>query len=356
MPVEKISIERFLELAADHTMLDVRSPAEYKHAHIPKAHSLPLFSDEERKVVGTTYKQVSREQAIKKGLEYFGPKMLSIVEEACKISDSAQPQIANRQSKIILVYCWRGGMRSAAIAWLLDLYGFKVYTLSGGYKKFRNYVLNMFHHPFTLKILGGYTGSGKTELLKLLSEKGQAVVDLEAIASHKGSAFGKIGMPEQPGQEMFENLLAFALENLRDKEIWIEDESQRIGNVNIPAALWFTMRQSPIFFLDIPFEERLIHLVEEYKIADQQQLIDAIDRITEKLGGLNAKKAVEFLEQGDMKECFRILLQYYDKFYLKALHNRKGLDTLLHTINCKSVTAENTQLLVSQVKYETESP
>ena len=373
MAVEKISIERFLSLSATTPVIDVRSPAEYKHAHIPGASSLPLFTDEERKIVGTTYKQVSREQAIKKGLEYFGPKMLSIVEEACKISDfrlqiadSTQPQIvhgtqwANRQSKTLLIYCWRGGMRSAAIAWLLDLYGFKVYTLAGGYKKFRNHVLDVFRQPFSLKILGGFTGSGKTELLKSLAEQGETIIDLEGIASHKGSAFGNIGMPEQPGQEMFENILAISLISVMKKEevnysIWLEDESQRIGLVNIPGDLWSTMRQSPVYFIDIPFEERLDHLVEEYKSCNPQRIIDAIGRIREKLGGLNAKNAIESIESGDLKACFRILLNYYDKFYLKALHNRKGLDSLLHTINCESVTPENAQLLVPQFKYQAQS-
>ncbi|MEI2739338.1 MAG: tRNA 2-selenouridine(34) synthase MnmH [Chitinophagaceae bacterium] len=202
MAIEKIHIEQFLELAKQHPVLDVRSPGEYKHAHIPGAHSLPLFTDEERKVVGTAYKQESREQAIKLGLDFFGLKMRKMVEEVEQLSPD---------SKTVLVHCWRGGMRSAGIAWLLDLYGFKVYTLIGGYKKFRNYVLDTFKLPFQLNILGGYTGSGKTELLKALREKGEKVIDLEGIANHKGSAFGNIGMPAQPGQEMFENILATEL-------------------------------------------------------------------------------------------------------------------------------------------------
>src|SRR5688572_20191774 len=159
----------------------------------------------------------------------------------------------------IAIHCWRGGMRSAAVAWLLDLYGFKVYTLAGGYKKFRNYVLDIFKESYSFKILGGFTGSGKSELLKALKDRGETVIDLEDLANHKGSAFGNIGMPAQPTQEMFENLLAL---ELRDKSsianrqspiaesshsrfsiddsraIWLEDESQRIGLVNIPNDIW----------------------------------------------------------------------------------------------------------------------
>ena len=215
MAIEKLHIEKFLELAKQHPVLDVRSPGEYTHAHIPGAYSLPLFTDEERKLVGTAYKQQSREQAIKLGLDYFGVKMRKMVEEVESVV-SQQSAVGKggaglKTANCILVHCWRGGMRSAGVAWLLDLYGFKVYTLVGGYKKFRNHVLETFNLPFNLKILGGYTGSGKTELLKTLKEKGERIIDLEGIAGHKGSAFGNIGLPKQPGQEMFENILALEL-------------------------------------------------------------------------------------------------------------------------------------------------
>ncbi|MES1214793.1 MAG: tRNA 2-selenouridine(34) synthase MnmH [Bacteroidota bacterium] len=370
MAVEKIHIEQFLDLAKQNPVIDVRSPGEYKHAHIPGAHSLPLFTDEERKIVGTSYKQESRGKAIKIGLDFFGPKMRKMVEEAESLVLSresgvkTQPEdngLMTPNSRLLLLYCWRGGMRSAGVAWLMDLYGFKVYTLAGGYKKFRNYVLDTFKLPFNFKILGGYTGSGKTEILKTLKEKGDAVVDLEDIAKHKGSAFGSIGMPPQPGQEMFENLLA---QNLRSKTIknydtpyppvWLEDESQRIGLVNIPNDIWNNMRQSPLYFLDIPFEERLNHVVREYGPLDQQKIIDAIGRIREKLGGLNAKNAIQLLEEGNTVESFRILLKYYDKFYLKALHNREKVNSLLHTINCESITPENANPLVRQLQYHSQ--
>ena len=156
-----------------------------------------MFSNEERSIVGTAYKQESREKAIKLGLEFFAPKMKMMIDEveglALKVEGSA---------KTILVYCWRGGMRSGAVGWLLDVYGFKVYTLIGGYKKFRTRVLDTFKLPFELKILGGYTGAGKTEVIKELERKGEQVIDLEDIAKHKGSAFGNIGLPKQPTQDL----------------------------------------------------------------------------------------------------------------------------------------------------------
>lgn len=351
MAIEKIHIEQFLELAKQHPVLDVRSPGEYKHAHIPGACSLPLFTDEERKIVGTAYKQESREQAIKLGLDFFGVKMRKMVEEAEQLSSN---------SKTVLVHCWRGGMRSAGVAWLLDLYGFKVFTLVGGYKKYRNYVLDTFRLPFQFNILGGYTGSGKTELLKALKERGEKVIDLEGIANHKGSAFGNIGMPPQPGQEMFENLLAKelrkSLESQPESPVWLEDESQRIGQVNIPGELWKTMRQSPVYFLDIPFEERLKHIVQEYGQLDPEKLADAIGRISQKLGNLNAKTAILLLNEGKITESFDILLKYYDKHYFKSLHNREGINSLLQTVDCKSVTPENADQLVRIPQHQPERP
>jgi tRNA 2-selenouridine synthase len=373
MAVERIHIQKFLALAKEHPVIDVRSPGEYNHAHIPGAHSLPLFSDEERKVVGTTYKQQSREKAIKVGLDYFGPKMRKMVEEAESIVNSRKSGVNNsglptQDSRLLLVYCWRGGMRSGAVSWLLDMYGFKVYTLAGGYKSFRNYILDTFKQSFHFNIIGGYTGSGKTETLKALQEKGAAVIDLEGLANHKGSAFGNIGMPKQPTQEMFENglgceLRAMSYEPATSKApfrglrgIWLEDESQRIGLVNIPHELWKNMRSSPVYFLDIPFEERLKHITEEYGQLDQQKLIEAIGRIREKLGGLNAKTAIQLLEEGNTPESFRILLKYYDKFYFKGLHNREGLETLLHTIDCKTVSADNAGLLLAALQHQYEKP
>ena len=341
--LQRSTIQDFLQQSKGKLLLDVRSPGEYDHAHIPSAISLPLFNDEERKIVGITYKHQSREEAIKIGLDFFAPKMRKIVDEAEAILKCNQHERLNPKPEIF-IYCWRGGMRSAAVAWLLDLYGFKVNTLAGGYKSFRNYVLRTFELPFQFKILGGYTGSGKTEVLVELGKQGETIIDLEKIASHKGSAFGSFKMPKQPSQEMFENLLACKLRQAQPP-IWLEDESQRIGNLNIPNAVWETMRQSPIIFLEIPFEERLNHIVEEYGACEKEKLIECVHRISKRLGGLDAKNTIEFLQTGNIKEAFRILLNYYDKRYLKGLHNRENLSTLLTRIQCEAVSSQNALLL-----------
>ncbi|MGZ5285569.1 MAG: tRNA 2-selenouridine(34) synthase MnmH [Flavisolibacter sp.] len=352
MSVQRLSIQDFLINSQGSLVLDVRSPSEFRHAHLPGALSFPLFTDEERKQVGTEYKQQSREQAIRTGLDFFGPKMRKMVEEAEALLNQHQPGNASTR-KNLFIYCWRGGMRSSAVAWLMDLYGFKVYTLAGGYKAFRNHVLKTFENPYPFRILGGFTGSGKTEVLNQLGNAGEPVVDLEGIACHMGSAFGSYRMPPQPSQEMFENLLSIALEKTSveaaNREIWMEDESQRIGDLNLPNAIWENMRTSPVYFMDIPFEERLLHLVEEYRDCDTEKLIDSTRRISKRLGPLEAKTTIQHLEEGNRLEAFRILLQYYDKRYLKGLHNRGNISALLTNIPFETVSLANAGILT---KYQ----
>ncbi len=353
MPVQKITIDQFAAMQRNHfLLLDVRSPAEYAHAHIPEAFNLPLFSNEERKVVGTSYKQESRENAIKIGLTYFGPKMLAMVEEVEKLiaADKYLNTIKDHKSVPIVVHCWRGGMRSAAVAWLLDLYGYNVHTIIGGYKAYRNLVINQFELSYNFKVIGGYTGSGKTDVLSILSLKGETVIDLEDIARHKGSAFGAVAGVEQPSPEMFENLLAEELMKYKDKTIWVEDESQRIGDINMPIKLYNTKQQSPVYFLDIPFEERLDYIVKGYGKITKDKLVNSIIRIKKRLGGLETKTAINCLLEDDIKGCFAILLKYYDKHYHKGLYSRDNIKNLLKIIPCNKVDAkENTiQLLAYQ--------
>jgi tRNA 2-selenouridine synthase len=351
MAVQKITIEPFLELAAQHTVLDVRSPGEYLHAHIPGAFSLPLFTDEERKVVGTAYKQQSREVAIKIGLDYFGVKMRGMVDLVENLLNEKKIKKGKQESisqQTVLVHCWRGGMRSAGVAWLLDLYGFKVYTLVGGYKSYRQWARLQFEKNYHFTIVGGYTGTGKTLVLQELKRAGKSIIDLEGLANHKGSAFGALGEKPQPSQEMFENLLAVELATVShlantqidpatlqpfSAVIYLEDESQRIGLLNIPTAVWDRMRNSLLTFIHIPFEERLQYLSLEYGKFEKEKLVNAIIRIQKRLGGLETKTAINHLLENNHKECFRILLKYYDKYYEKGLHNRGALSELLTTIS-----------------------
>lgn len=335
----RLPIQIFLQSIPGSLVLDVRSPGEYESAHLPGARNLPLFTNAERAEVGTAYKQKSREAAIKIGLDHFGPKMRPMVETV----EQWLQETGN--TRRVAIYCWRGGMRSGAVAWLLNLYGFEVQVLTGGYKAFRRWTLDRFEQPHCLKVLGGYTGSGKTLLLEELARRGEYVIDLEALACHKGSAFGKMDQP-QPSQEMFENKLALELDAAAGRQVWLEDESQRIGTVNIPKALWLQMRSSPLFFLDIPFDERLRHILQEYGQIAPDRLRECTERIAKRFGPLETKLTLAHLESGEIEAAFRLLLQYYDKRYRKGLHNREALDTLLTELACPAVSAENAQHLL----------
>jgi tRNA 2-selenouridine synthase len=365
MPIEQINIEKFLQLSKELPVLDVRSPKEYLDAHIPGAFALPLFTDEQRKIIGTAYKQESRKAAVNHGLNYFSEKMKIIPGEVTEIiSDWSKKKgsFSSHPSGVggLLIHCWRGGMRSEAVAWLLNLYGYKVYVLKGGYKSFRNWALAQFEKTYHLKILGGYTGSGKTDVLKEMQRKGKIIIDLEKLANHKGSAFGSLGEKPQPTQEMFENLLAIELwktdieiesnqikingeEATKNEktEIWVEDESRHIGHVNIPKTLWEQMRNSKLYFLEIPIEERINYIVSTYGVFDKKELVTSIMKIQKKLGGLETKNAINFLLENNLKECFSILMQYYDKLYTKGLYNRENIQTLLNKITCENVDNNN---------------
>ena len=351
MAVQKNNIVDFINSAANYLLLDVRSPAEFEHAHIPGAHSLPLFDNEQRAIVGTTYKKQSREDAIKIALPFFGSKMKQMVENVEKLCIDYEK--IHTHKPIIFIHCWRGGMRSAAVAWLLDLYGFKVIQLQGGYKAYRNWTVEQFTNSYELKILGGYTGSGKTETLKTLEANGMSFVDLEGIANHKGSSFGALGQAAQPSQEMFENLLAQALyqENKKGSPIWLEDESQRIGTVMVPSVFFKQMRASICYFLNVPFDDRLDFIVRHYGEFDRTALIDATKRIEKRLGGLETKNAIQFLTENNIKEAFTILLKYYDKWYDKNLKPGVVPTLNLFNIDVHSVNATvNANILMGIIK------
>lgn len=318
MAIRTLDINEFLLRAGGHPILDVRSPGEYHHAHLPGAISFPLFTDEERKVVGTAYKKVSREEAIKIGLEYFGPKMRIMVEQVETILSSSE-------NRTVFVHCWRGGMRSGAIAWLLDLYGFEVYLLQGGYKAFRKWVLAQFEKKLPMIVVGGYTGSGKTAILHSLKNKGELIIDLEEIAGHRGSAFGNLGLPPQPGVEQVENQLAFQIHSLHatmlksgKKWIWVEDESRRIGNINLPEAFYQQLKNSTFIFLNVSFAERLNTILNNYGAFSLDKLENAILRIRKRMGDELNRKALQLLQDNDLKGCFEVLLKYYDRYYLKS--------------------------------------
>ncbi|TDG35235.1 tRNA 2-selenouridine(34) synthase MnmH [Pedobacter changchengzhani] len=320
MKKQTISADFYFQNLTHIPIIDVRSPGEFAKGHIPNVQNIELFTDGERAVVGTAYKQESKEKAIEIGFEYVKPKLDDFIEKS----------IAIAPNKTVVVHCWRGGMRSNAFADHLVENGFeKVYVIEKGYKAFRNYVLQFFEQNFNLKVLGGYTGSGKTEILHSLQKKHQQVIDLEALANHRGSAFGGIDLPPQPTTEQFENNLFNKLRRLdANLPIWVEDESISIGKISIPTGFFAKMRDLPVYFLAIPFEERTKHLVHTYATLSHNQLADAISRITKRLGYDKAKFALEALDKKDYYKVVELTLLYYDNCYLKGLQKREATSIL----------------------------
>jgi tRNA 2-selenouridine synthase len=309
-----LPVAAFLDSLRTTPVIDVRSPGEHVRGHIPGAHALPLFTDEERAVVGTLYKQQGRDAAVLEGLRIVGPKMASIVEQARGIAPDGR----------IAVHCWRGGERSGSVAWLLDKAGFReVLTLKGGYKAFRNHVLASFEQPWDLMVLGGYTGTGKTETLSHLKDLGEQVVDLEALAHHKGSSYGALGEAPQPTSEHFENRIWSALRDMDpSRRVWMEDESLMVGRARIPDRLFAQIRQARLLFAEMPIEERADRLVIDYGRFPKEQLAEATKRIEKRLGPQHCKAALEALEAGDLRTVALITLRYYDKAYLRGTEGR----------------------------------
>lgn len=347
-----LNIAEFIKLAEKYPVIDVRSPAEFRQGHIPGAHNIPLFNNEERAKVGTDYKQIGRQAAIRQGLEIVGPKLSSFISETEKILCSKLPTEA--YTATVLIHCWRGGMRSANFAWLLNLYGIKTHTLIKGYKAYRNYVLQTFERDMDLIVLGGETGSGKTEILKKISEAGERVICLESLAHHKGSAFGALGEKSQPTQEQFENNLAHELmkppplttsptgngEGGRGilEPIWIEDESRTIGTCQIPNPLWKKMKQAPIIRVKVPTEKRIERLMNDYGSFSKEQLAACIRKIEKRLGPQNAKLALEELDKGNLCSVAKITLTYYDKAYNHQHEKRNFKDVFF--VECETADPE----------------
>ena len=308
-----ISITDFLRFKGAVPLIDVRTPAEFAHGHIPGAFNLPLFSNEERVQVGTTYKQIGREEAILLGFDLTGAKWSGFIKQALAIAPG----------KKIGVHCWRGGMRSGAMAWALGLYGFEVYVINGGYKKYRHWVQNQFEEGYRLQVLGGMTGSGKTRLLHQLKKLGEQVVDLEDIAQHQGSAYGTMHTLVQPSQEQFENNLAETLAQLsKSRVIWVEDESLNIGKRMIPKPFWSRMCLSTVIELIVPADQRINSLAAEYGGLDKAFLVECTERIHKRLGPEQTKYAVAAIREGRMEDFIRTVLVYYDKTYRTGLSKR----------------------------------
>jgi len=313
--INQTSVSEFLDFAGTIEVIDVRSEKEYLQGHIPGAFNLPLFNNEERAVVGTLYKNSGREASVLKGLEFAGPKLADFVKQAHRFTDQ----------KKLLMYCWRGGMRSESMAWLFQVAGYEVSVMKNGYKAYRHFIREGLSQPANIIILGGLTGSGKTQLLHLLGKMGEQVLDIENLACHKGFVFRGFGQPRQPTNEQFENDIYNSWRRFNHSGLlWIEDESRMIGNVSIPDPLFEQMNRAVMIKVESDKEYRVQRLVEEYSKVQFCDLQSAIMKISEKLGGANTQKALTAIEKGDYETVASLALTYYDKTYEHSVLKRKN--------------------------------
>jgi len=350
--ITQLSLSDFLKASQSELVIDVRTPAEFEQGHIIGATNLPLFSNEERVLVGTCYKQQGRQPAILLGFELIGGRWAEYIRVVEQILISAQ-----KNSKKVFVHCWRGGMRSGAMAWALNMYGFDVYVLKGGYKTYRRFCVDTFETPYPIVILSGKTGCAKTSTLLEMQNLGEQVIDLEGLAHHQGSSFGSKGNEYQPSQEQFENTLAHELRLLdTTKRIWFENESIVIGRREVPRGIFEQMRNAQIIDIQLPAEERIDFLNDDYGVLDKEFLKESVLKISKRLGPNETKISLLAIDENRMKDFIRQVLVYYDKTYQRGQEKREK--STIHSLplkridpveNAKSIIAYCNQLFGKEV-------
>lgn len=313
-----VSIDEFIAKSQTIPVIDVRSESEFRQGHFPGAVNFPVLNDMHRKEVGIAYKNQGRQEAVIKGFDLAGGKFGDFIREVKSVLNNPG------HNSELLLYCWRGGMRSAIAEWILTLAGIRVMRLKGGYKVFRNWCLESLHQKKNILVLGGMTGSGKTEILRDLATTGERIIDLESLANHKGSAFGGLGQPPQPSNEHFENMLAMRWAAIPgDSYAWIENESRTIGKNQIPAPVYEQIRNSGVIEIKVETSVRINRILNEYGKFPVQQLAEMTSKLKKRLGGQHLQEALRYLENSDFKNWTKKMLFYYDKTYEFGLEQRR---------------------------------
>ncbi len=297
-------------------IIDVRSPKEFAQDRLLGAINLPVLDDQERDKVGTLYKQVSPFTARKVG--------------AALVTQNASRHLATHfatQDKNYhpLIYCWRGGQRSNSLALILSQVGWRVTVLQGGYKTYRSYVrtaLETLPAQFNYRVLGGLTGTGKTQILYQMAQAGAQVLDLEGLANHRGSLLGEKWQP-QPSQKYFETLLLGQFQQFNPQQlVWVEAESNKVGQLYLPRSLWQRMTQSPCVEIQLPLAERVQHLIQEYTyfIDYPAVLIEKLTRLKSRYGQVKLQQWITLIETQQWESLVEDLLgTHYDPTYRHAL-------------------------------------
>lgn len=303
-------------------IIDVRSPSEFAEDHIPNAINLPVLSDPQRVQVGTLYKQVDPFTARKVGA--------ALVSQ--NIATHLNHHFADKEKNYRpVVYCWRGGQRSRSLATVLAEIGWQVTLISGGYKTYRAYVrqqLEILPAQFNYRILCGPTGSGKTHILRQLQQRGAKVLDLEALANHRGSILGEEWDRRpcpQPSQKYFESQLLQVLQSHQPGTcLWVESESNKIGNIYVPLSLWNQMKQSSGVAIEVPMRDRIQWLLSEYShlTENPQMLKTKLQPMKSLYGKQKLPEWEQMIDRGDFSALIAQLLEsHYDRTYARSIHH-----------------------------------
>lgn len=318
------------DLLDSHCLIDARTPLEFAEDHLPGAINVPLLTNEERVEIGIIHKQQGPHPARIRGMELTAHRFPAMMQTIA----------AAAGDRPILVYCWRGGLRSRTIATIMELTGFPAVQLVGGYKAFRQHVTACFEEfrpAAPLVVLHGMTGIGKTTLLALLQERGEAVVDLEGLARHRGSAFGSLGLSQDElTQKRFDTLVWDAFRQLpTGRPVYIEGESRRIGRMTLPGNLYDVMQASCKVWCTAAIETRVRRLTEEYGLRIYEAgLREALLRIRKRLGGDKYAEIAGYLDRWEMEPFMtELIVSYYDKLYYKVRDWREDLTISLEDFN-----------------------
>ncbi|MBI4532393.1 MAG: tRNA 2-selenouridine(34) synthase MnmH [Candidatus Melainabacteria bacterium] len=322
----------------DPLIIDVRSPCEHTAESIPGSLNVPLLSDNERSQVGIIYKQQGEAIARFHALELLSPKIPQLMNEVVNLRRQGQP---------LVVYCWRGGLRSEAVASLLSVLGIDCWRLTGGYKAWRQYVLaelSADQYEFNSFVLDGLTGVGKTELLGELSKRGLTVLDLENLANHRGSVFGGMGLGRQPTQKNFEAALWQALRTFGARPVFMESESRKIGRLALPDCIVRRIRGGQKILVTGSLDARVRRIVTQYTgTADSLEAMDYLQSLQERLGRRAIQEIEQAFRQGNLHEAVGLLLAYYDPLYAKQIERNRPF--------ALEVCGDNVQEAVSTIAH-----
>jgi len=322
------------ELEGNYILVDVRSPGEFQEATIEGAINIPLFDDEERKIIGTVYTRESVEKAKRIGLEVASKKLLYIYDEIKELS---------KQYNKIVIFCARGGMRSGVLGMLLSSLGVNVERISEGYKGYRRFVVEKLpelNEGVQYIVLHGNTGVGKTEILKQLECDGFDMLDLEGFANHRGSLLGTVGLGKTTSQKSFESKIYHMLKGAKSSLVFIEAESKRIGNAMIPDFVFEKMKKGIHLFIDADIEFRTKLIVKEYTRFENcnEEIIECLKRLEKYLGEKNVDRYCQSVLKSEYDEVVsELMVKHYDPMYMHT-SNKYDYKLKVMVIDIKTAT------------------